>query len=191
MDEPETDYLELLVRTVKPPAQPVYNDGPVSWDEIESAIGFALPNDYKQLIHTYGYGQFGADPYGNYLGFYNPFRYTSVEAFVARLSRLSNIVNANKEKFPDEYPPFEFFPKGPVVMLGFTDDAGNVSWFRETGKDGGGSIVTTDADFSPNFGYYRKTLTRFLYEWVTGQIVVYGFRDIPLADRAVFIPAKR
>ena len=60
MDEQKTDYLALLVGVVTPPTRPVYNDGPVSWDEIERAMGFALPDDYKQLIHTYGYGRSAA-----------------------------------------------------------------------------------------------------------------------------------
>ena len=125
------------------------------------------------------------------MGFHNPFQCGSAEAFIANLSIITNIVNAQREEFPEEFPPFDFFPKGKVVILGFTDDAGNVSWLKEGGQDGGGSIICTDADFSPNFGYYRKTLTRFLYEWVTGKIHVYGFRDIAATERTKFTPYKK
>ncbi|MFF4042068.1 SMI1/KNR4 family protein [Streptomyces sp. NPDC001816] len=48
--------LDALVRAVSPPADPV--DARGDWAEVEARLGVRLPGDYKQLVETYGWGEF-------------------------------------------------------------------------------------------------------------------------------------
>jgi SMI1-KNR4 cell-wall len=50
--------IEKLIVLVPPPENPVDNGTPEMWGEVEQSLGFALPEDYKQLINTYGAGWF-------------------------------------------------------------------------------------------------------------------------------------
>ncbi|MEV6204206.1 SMI1/KNR4 family protein [Streptomyces sp. NPDC051771] len=46
--------MEQVTRIVPPPAQPA----PRAWDEVEARLGTALPQDFKDLVDTYGGGAF-------------------------------------------------------------------------------------------------------------------------------------
>ncbi|WP_371588536.1 SMI1/KNR4 family protein [Streptomyces virginiae] len=47
---------DALARLVTPPTAPVEARG--DWTEAETALGVRLPDDYKWLVATYGWGEF-------------------------------------------------------------------------------------------------------------------------------------
>jgi hypothetical protein len=158
----------------------VYAHGSFSWEEVEAALGFGLPQDYKDLIGTYGYGKFG-----DYLSFYSPFEHDSVEEFIKAISMFSDLQHQSRTTNPEWTLPFSFYPYEPFVILAFTDDTGHVSWLDNGGAE---FLVTTDADFSPAFGHYKKSWSQFIYEWVTGSFLPYGFDNAEvIPDKATFV----
>ncbi|GAA2568063.1 MULTISPECIES: SMI1/KNR4 family protein [Streptomyces] len=84
-----------LAWCVPPPAAPV--DARGSWAAVEAELGVRLPDDYKRLVETYGWGEFC-----DYLCLRTPFG-TSEHNGVARQSgRLSGAPERDRERYP--YP---------------------------------------------------------------------------------------
>jgi hypothetical protein len=52
-------YIEILHGIVPPPAAPAWNVVR-SWGDVERQLGVALPDDYKELVGSYGAGAFDA-----------------------------------------------------------------------------------------------------------------------------------
>ena len=171
-----TDYLDLLIKLIPVPDEPHYAYGSFTWAEVETAFGFPLPDDYKALVAAYGYGWFA-----NYLVLYSPFEQDSPESFIKTITMFSNSIHKRVVESDPYSVPFDLYPYASLVPLGFTDDMGLVLWKNTTQ---GEVIVTIDADNSPNFGEYQKSLSQFLYEWVNGDFIPYDF------DNAEEMPSK-
>ncbi len=53
--------LDELLSVCVPPATPVYVPTAAEWRELETAVGQALPSDYKAFLARFGSGAFGCD----------------------------------------------------------------------------------------------------------------------------------
>ncbi|MER5969730.1 SMI1/KNR4 family protein [Streptomyces sp. NPDC002055] len=113
--------LARLAERIPPPVEAV--DGHGDWDDTERAVGTRLPDDYKQLVETYGRGDFSGGlclctPFGDD----NPVR---LEA------DLLEVFGPMRERWPEEHP-YPFFPEpGGLLTWALTGDAGQVCWLTE------------------------------------------------------------
>ncbi len=60
--------VKQLHKCIPPPLLPKYGGTDVEWSDAELKLGRCLPLDFKQIIQTYGYGQFE-----NEFSFFQPF----------------------------------------------------------------------------------------------------------------------
>ena len=175
-----TQYFDALTKLIPLPNNPNFSTGKFSWSELEAAFGFPLPQDYKLLVEAYGYGRFA-----DYLGLYPPFEHESPDSFVKTVSMFSRRLHSSREKFPALTLPFDLYPYGSLVVLGFTEDMGLISWKGNNDSD---LIVVTDADFSPNYGEYSMSLSQFIYQWVVSSFTPYDFDNArEILNKATFI----
>ena len=129
--------LTRLTRLVPPPAAPV--DAAGDWSVPEAALGVRLPEDYRQLVETYGWGEFC-----DYLYLRTPFGYS-----------------------PHNRVAWQRGPLGrDLLVWGATMDADRLCWLTDGeprnwpvavwGQDGGYETFTTGA-------------TGFLADWTAGR----------------------
>ncbi|MFW0785424.1 hypothetical protein AAFP35_12960 [Gordonia sp. CPCC 206044] len=104
--------IETLASLVTPPkAVPTYDFG-----YIESALGFLLPDDYKQLMTVYGGGTFGG-----YLNIMEP----TVDSLVESGRHLQASLTYRRDLFGDAQWTYPDGSSAPVII----DDADPVPFF--------------------------------------------------------------
>lgn len=115
------DALARIVERVRPPVVAV--DGRGDWTEAERALGTGLPEDYKQLVATYGRGDFwGALCLCTPFGDDNP---------VPLAADLRDDYGPLREFSPESYP-YPLFPE-PRGLLAWavTESSAHVCWLTE------------------------------------------------------------
>ncbi|MFF4161615.1 SMI1/KNR4 family protein [Streptomyces sp. NPDC001741] len=120
MSDPH-DALARIAERVRPPA--VVVDGQGDWAEAERALGTRLPEDYKQLVATYGRGDFwGALCLCTPFGEDNP---------VPLTADLLEDYGPLREDAPEDYP-YPLFPEpGGLLAWAVTESAAHVCWLTE------------------------------------------------------------
>ena len=105
--------IQSLIDLVPPPTSPSAIGNEAGWRSVEKELGTELPNDYKQLINTYGSGI-----WQDFWYVYNPFcKNENLNLlFQSSLDSLGNLwaEKVSKEDEPDEYP-FNIYPEGKRV----------------------------------------------------------------------------
>lgn len=164
--------LERLVSLIQPPAYPPYARG--NWDQVESAFENSFPNDYKELIWTYGSGKFF-----DFLGFYNPFDPNKYVNFPNASKMVLESLGSLKRKFPDELP-FALYPDpGGLLPIGQTDNGDYIHWHTRGQPDEWGVVVTESR--GPNYDVIENGLAEFLCALATHELELTAF---PLMDDA-------
>jgi SMI1-KNR4 cell-wall len=173
--------LEDLMRLVTPPIRPVDAGQPNRWDEVEQALGTALPSDYKQFISAYGTGEF------NDLFFiFNPFSRTLAmnllwqagvpESLVedeelGRAYRLGSFLNhyhGCRCEYPDDCPLAPFPEPGGLLPLGGDSNGGSVLWLM-VGPCDEWPVVRLPHALYP-IEKHEMTLAEFLFRWLSGEL---------------------
>ena len=135
--------LNYLTRLVPPPLYPSHAYG--DWTKVERNLGFELPLDYKQIIETYGYGQFCDD-----LSLINPFAgkpfASNAVAIILQWQQISDLC-------ADEYA---FFPApGGLLPCAVNINGHFVSWKTE-GDSSAWDILIWDSS-EPNYIVLKST----------------------------------
>lgn len=152
--------LDALVRAVSPPAGPV--DARGEWAEAEARLGVRLPGDYKQLVETYGWGEFC-----DYLYLRTPFGTSPYN----RLERHDGLLvwgattDADRLCWRTEGDPEEW----PVVVRGRStgreEFAPGAAGFVEgwvTGRVSSAVLADMEPGLAPWFNAFRPRLHRCL-----------------------------
>ncbi|WP_406003143.1 hypothetical protein [Streptomyces sp. NBC_00829] len=95
MGDPKTSATrrDRLVQLVAPPSVPVDAHG--EWAAVETVIGTRLPNDYKQLVETYGWGEFC-----DFLYLRTPFGTSEHNGIEWQSSHLTGSPEEDRERYP-------------------------------------------------------------------------------------------
>ncbi|MFJ8172581.1 MULTISPECIES: SMI1/KNR4 family protein [unclassified Streptomyces] len=130
-----TDPLARIAERVRPPAVAV--DGHGDWAEAEHRLGTPLPEDFKQLVATYGRGDFwGALCLCTPFGDDNP---------VPLTADLLDDYGPLRDGHPEDYP-YPLFPEpGGLLAWAVTESAAHVCWLTE-GPPGSWPVVIWSRD---------------------------------------------
>jgi hypothetical protein len=176
--------LELLVKVLPRPIEPIETVRPEGWPSIESTIGVALPQDYKDYIETYGSGQIG-----RFLWPANPFSQnkwlTLQNQIVVRLHSLKAI----KEEWGEEECPYPLYPEvGGLLPWGYTSNGDTLFWLTR-GAPQAWSVVINEARGS-EFEQFSDSMTGFLTKLITGELHSSIIPYDALDRDALFVPGS-
>lgn len=117
-----------LVDLVPPPPQPRELGAANEWSKVEAQLGTSLPADYKDLIATYGTGQFN-----EYLTVFNPFAANEHRNLLALKEKILSAYRTSQNMFPDEYPLPTFPTAGGLLPWARSDNGDTFYWI--TGEE--------------------------------------------------------
>ena len=154
-----------LLRILPPPEIPVHAGSPEDWPAIESAIGFALPADYKQFINLYGSG--GID---DWIFAFSPFfagKYGNLQTEIASgLAALREI--------QDESPqivPYPIHPEpGGLVPWACTSN-GDILYWITRGPPAEWTVCVNEGR-GPEWEAYPYSMVAFLVKLMNREIRV-------------------
>jgi SMI1-KNR4 cell-wall len=176
------EQLLLLVESPPPPV-PVDTGTPDGWGVVERRLCSSLPDDYKWLINTYGYGDFC-----DLLVILNPFAATERMNLLSHVSpilvhyRQGGLRNHTFPCFPDD---------GGILPIANNSSGGDLFWLTG-GQPDDWQLVFFDYD---DYEKYPMGLVRFLAEWTSGRMPrsFFGTGNSPRVIRRdpVFCPAGK
>jgi len=166
-------FVERLTRAVQPPRrQEVLPD----WEEVETALGFELPGDYKELVDVYGPGSFD-----DFLSIFQP------RHEVPRLDLLNSVAETAEqleayESSGETLPA----PADRLLAVGLTDNGDTIYWVRDPleSPDEWRIAVNAARDFDDWF-LFDGCLSDFLAAVLSRELVVPTLaEDFPYPDKA-------
>lgn len=107
----------ILTCLVAPPAEPIDAGG--VWTVPEIALGVRLPEDYKWLVETYGWGEFCDSLYLR-----TPFGTSKYNGVEWQSGRLSGAPDRDRERYPYPLQP----SPGGLLIWATTMDADRLCW---------------------------------------------------------------
>ncbi|MBD0694054.1 SMI1/KNR4 family protein [Streptomyces sp. CBMA123] len=145
-----------LTRLVAPPATPMDASG--DWTVPESALGVRLPEDYKWLVHTYGWGEFC-----DFLYLRTPFGASQYNGVEWQSGRPSGAPERDRERYPYPLHP----SPGGLLVWGTTMDADRLCWLT-VGDPRDWPVVVWSRD--GQYETFAMGVTTFLEGWAGGHV---------------------
>lgn len=137
------------------------------WSKVETALGVALPNDYKEFIEYYG-----SVYISNFLMLLNPFSENEHINLVCKQVVVREIYQALSES--GERIPYKFFPEGEgLLVVGLTDNGDMIFWKTRSGD---WTIVVNEAR-GPGWFEFDGGIVEFIEGLLSGDINCYIFPD--------------
>lgn len=172
--------IEALLEVVPPPAEPFEAfAGP--WEPIESELGTALPQDYKDFVRIYGSGYFM-----EFLG-------VPVPGSKNPNTRFESGVALTCQTFADwdgDELPYPMWPApGGLIPFGSTDNGDFLFWLPQGAPDDW-RVVVWDRGML-EFEVLDCGLTDFLAGLATSDVAPKGFPDSLLPCEELFQPNSR
>ncbi|MFE4369812.1 histone-like nucleoid-structuring protein Lsr2 [Streptomyces sp. NPDC056835] len=152
------------------------------WDQVEAELGMRLPHDYKQLLTTYGPGQFCG-----FITLYQPHaanEWTDLTGpLPARLrQQIEQVRHSAREPWPLPHPPPQLF------AMGVTANGDYLFWVTDPiDKPDTWTVAVNEALRAPWYTY-SGTLTAFLLTVISGTTQVPLFPTDILDNGPLFTP---
>ena len=151
----------------------------VPWDEVERQLGLRLPQDYKDLIATYGEGT-----YGDFIHIYQPQSPYPTLDLVQRRDMDLGALRQAQEDVPEDVP-FSLSDPPELLPAGLTDNGDVIYWRIYDTDDPDAWGIAVNESRGPDWHTYPDGLTRFLADTLSGRIRVSVFpRKFPHAGTA-------
>jgi hypothetical protein len=166
------DYFKRLTTMVPAPEEPFEAGDPDSFTRVEVELGLELPEDYKQLVQTYGRGQ--------WQGFWyllNPFTENEFTNLVIqcqnRRPKKWSMLDAERaiREAAGAYPHPIYPEVGGILPWALTDNGGRFFWLTKGHPEKWPTVYY--ADRSPEFEVYRMPCMELLYKAVSGELPIF------------------
>ncbi|MGO4462618.1 SMI1/KNR4 family protein [Streptomyces sp. M-16] len=147
---------DRLVQLVAPPSGPV--DARGNWATAETVIGTRLPDDYKRLVETYGWGEFC-----DLLYLRTPFATSEHNGIEWQSAHPTESPEQDQESYPHPLHP----APGALLIWGTTMDADRLCWLT-LGSPADWPVVVWSSE-----GWYETHpmgVAAFIEGWVGGQV---------------------
>jgi hypothetical protein len=145
--------IEALKSLIAPPQVPIQNDG--DWDAAEQDIGFRFPADFKELIGTYGTGEF----FGK-IAIENPLRPWGRDGIRERLKSYRELREACEYTFP-------LYPESPGLLPWGSDSNGHLyCWYTDGSCDDWPIVQLFHGYEDDALEIVPGPITRFLVDFV-------------------------
>ena len=151
-----------------PPKSPKGIGTASEWRQLENHFLLKFPDDYKQLIATYGKGRFT-----HFFSVVNPFYFAPPDIGHKEFVRLRlEGIRLAKSSYPDEAIPLPVYPEmGGLFPWGYTDNGETMCWLTE-GESAGWPIICLDSGNTKDFDRFDMPVVEFIKKWLTNQILV-------------------
>lgn len=157
-----------LVQTVSPPPG---GGRTIDWDGTERRLGFILPTDYKQLVETYGAGNFG-----DFLHIYQPDTANEYVDLVHQQERALAALRHLRDG-SGEHVPFRIDDPPELAAVGRSDNGDVIYWRRRDSDTPDAWTIAVNESRGPGWFEYEGNLTDFLAAALTAEIRVSVFPD--------------
>lgn len=166
----KNSYFSLLQKIVPKPDVVFHTGDEESWKRFELEIGIVLPDDYKELINTYGTGGIG-----NFIWFLTPFVNDDNVNYLKKMSVMIEAYKTSKDSF-QEYYKYDVFPaENGLLPWGYTDNGDELYWKTDAEVDNWEIVVYESA--SPDCYNYKMSVSEFLYKIIIRELRVDFFSD--------------
>lgn len=174
-----SDYFKLLQDVLIKPDE-VYNTGSKEmWEEFEGETSIHFPDDYKELISTYGTGGIG-----DFLWFLTPFAEDENVNYTERADVLLEAYQTSKGNSP-EYFPFNVYPEeNGLLPWGYTENGDELYWKTGAAFEDWEIVVYESA--SPDYYSYKMSLSEFLYKIITKELECDIFPDDLFEEEVIY-----
>ncbi|MFF2780871.1 SMI1/KNR4 family protein [Streptomyces sp. NPDC058052] len=158
MADPKTTATDCdrLAELVAPPAAPVDAHG--DWTAAETGIGTRLPGDYRQLVETYGWGEFC-----DFLYLRTPFGTSEHNGVEWQSARLTGSPERDRDRYPYPLHP----APGGLLVWGTTADADRLCWLTKGSPDDWPVVVWSSED---RYETHPLSASAFIEGWADGQV---------------------
>lgn len=172
--------MEQLKTIMPPPASPVAAGAPERWGQIEKELGIRLPRDYKQLIQTYGAGEFGG-----YLIIHSPFFGDGDGNLLHECHNTLEFYRDVRQRNPERmiYPPFP--DPGGVLPLGRAIGGVLLFWVTEGDPDEWPVLLSDPGAYEE---VHHRTVTELLTLAFTGALESRLLPDDIAEEPLAFVP---
>jgi hypothetical protein len=148
--------LEFLVAAMPPPVSPVEAPRSEDWPAVESRLGAALPEDYKEFIEKYGTGKIN-----DFLWVFNPFAKNENLNLFSQIEIQYEVLNELRSS--GERIPYDYFPMaGGLLPFGMSAN-GDVFFWR-TSSSAEQWTVAVNEGRSPSWEVFDVPMVQFLFE---------------------------
>lgn len=196
-------HLKRLIQIVPPPEDPLECGDAVAFLEAEEKLSLKLPDDYKELISTYGSGKwqdfwwhfnpFANSPYSNLFDQSLPADDTSGgNALSAERAAREDQNRSHAMGIGIKYPHAIYPEPGGILPWARTENGGRFFWLTK-GKTGNWSTIYY-AGRSPRYEEFKVTCTELVFGAVTGELPIFNGifeEDFEYGQQDAFIPIKR
>ncbi len=154
-----SEKINRLTSIVAPPGSPVRKD----WDSHQQEIGFSLPEDYKELIETYG-----GSHWDDYLYVLEPECSNAHYDMIKWEREQSEIL---EEDWECEEKPVQLQPEGSrLVPWGTTDNGEVLFWLVLPGEDPDNWTVMIREARGEGWEHFELGCADFLAAALTGEV---------------------
>lgn len=155
--------LTRLTGLMPPPPVPLNPPGSSDWSALEEKLGTTLPEDYKEVISTYGCGRVG-----DFISLLSPSSGREWDDSLAGLEQYREVIEVLEES--DQPLSFGVFPARPGLIPIAQTDNGDV-WFLLGGDDDPWRVAVLKSRGS-DVTVYELPFSEFIYQALAGEISV-------------------
>lgn len=149
-------YIDDIVKTMPPVKYPL--DVPVhrEWVAVESKLGIALPDDYKEFIQVYGTGKIDG-----FICVFTPFSNNENLNLLDQLRLQSDVLA--ELKLYGENIPYKIFPEAEGILPFAITDNGDVLFWRTVGEPNEWTVLVNAAR-SADWECHDMSMSKFFSE---------------------------
>lgn len=179
--------LEDLILLAPPPVEPVDAPRLDAWEEVERALDFTFPNDYKGYVQRYGTGMIGGWIYP-----LHPFATSPAASLRDRWASMLELIDYFHREVGGPGFPYPAYPKPDGLFPWATDDYNNLLCWHQSGPPNDWTVVVAEEVDRETYHAYDMGMVEFLVRWLRRDLRCPAFPDdVPPSADQLFYPSSQ